>query len=62
MGRFDGETVKFHQGKFNLFAANALIDGNYGDTEGRGVRETDKSNKIINIYAVLIFETPMGVV
>ena len=64
MGRFDGETVKLpNQGKFNLFKANAAFsdsDGNYGDAIGRGVRETDKNNKIINIYAVLIFETPDG--
>ena len=64
MGRFDGETVNLpNQGKFNLFKANAAFsdsDGNYGDAVGRGVRETDKNNKIINIYAVLIFETPDG--
>ena len=64
MGRFDGETVKLpNQGKFNMFKANAAFsdsDGNYGDAVGRGVRETDKNNKIINIYAVLIFETPDG--
>ena len=64
MGKFDGETVKLpNQGKFNMFKANAAFsdsDGNYGDAVGRGVRETDKNNKIININAVLIFETPDG--
>ncbi len=62
MGRFDGETVKLpNEGKFNMFTANAAFsdsDGNYGDAIGRGVRETDKNNKIINLYVVLIFETP----
>ncbi len=64
MGRFDGETVNLpNEGNFNLFKADAAFsdsDGNFGDAIGRGVRETDKNNKIINIYAVLIFETPDG--
>ena len=46
-----------------MFKGNAAFsdtDGNYGDAIGRGVRETDKNNKVINIYAVLLFETPDG--
>ena len=64
MGKIDGETVKLpNEGKFNMFQANAAFsdtDGNYGDAIGRGVRETDINNKVINIYAVLIFEAPDG--
>lgn len=64
MGKFEGETVKLpNEGKFNIFFADAAFsdnDGNYGDAIGRGVRETDKNDKVINIYAVLIFETPDG--
>ena len=64
MGKFDGETVKLpNEGRFNMFQANAAFsdtDGNYGDAIGRGVRETDKNNKVIDIYAVLIFETYDG--
>ena len=64
MGRFDGETINLpNKGNFNLFKANAAFsdsDGNYGDAIGRGVRETDKNNKMVNIYAVLIYETPDG--
>ena len=64
MGRLEGETIKLpNEGKFNMFTANAAFsdsDGNYGDAIGRGVRETDKNNKIINLYAVLVFETPDG--
>ena len=64
MGRFDGETIKLpNDGKFNMFTANSAFsdsDGNYGDAIGRGVRETNKNNEIINLYAVLIFETPNG--
>ena len=64
MGKFDGETVKLpNEGTFNMFTANAAFsdsDGNFGDAIGRGVRETDKNNKIINLYVVLIFDTPDG--
>ena len=64
MGSFNGETVKLpNEGKFNMFTANAAFsdnDGNFGDAIGRGVRETDKNNKIINIYAVLTFESSDG--
>ena len=64
MGKFSGETINLpNQGKFNMFKANSAFsdsDGNYGDAIGRGVRETDKNNKVINVYAVLIFEAPDG--
>ena len=56
MGKFDGETVKLpNEGTFNMFTANAAFsdsDGNFGDAIGRGVRETDKNNKIINLYSL----------
>ena len=62
MGKFEGETVKLpNEGTFNMFTANSAFsdsDGNYGDAIGRGVRETDKNNKIIDLYAVLLFYTP----
>ena len=64
MGTFDGETIKLPDGgNFNIFKGNAAFsdsDGNYGDATGRGIRETDKNNKVTNIYAVLLFETPDG--
>ena len=64
MGTFDGETIKLPDGgNFNIFKGNAAFsdsDGNYGDALGRGIRETDKNNKITNIYAVLIFESSDG--
>ena len=64
MGIFEGETLILpNQGKFNMFTANAAFsdsNGNYGDAIGRGVRETDKNNKITNLYAVLILDSPDG--
>ena len=64
MGKFEGQTVTLpNDGKFNMFTANAAFtdsDGNYGDSIGRGVRETDKNNKIINLYVIITFETPDG--
>ena len=64
MGTLNGETITLPDGgNFNVFEANAAFsdsNGYYGDAIGRGIRETDKNNKITNIYAVLIFETSNG--
>ena len=64
MGKFDGETLQLpNEGKFNTFKANAAFsdsDGNFGDAIGRGVRETDKNNTIINLYVVLVFKSSEG--
>lgn len=64
MGKFEGETSLLpNEGKFNMFTAKAAFtdsDGNYGDSIGRGVRETDKNNKIVNLYVIITFETPDG--
>ena len=64
MGKFEGETVKLpNDGKFNMFTAKAAFtdsDGNYGDSIGRGVREIDKNNKIVNLYVIITFETSDG--
>ena len=64
MGKFAGETLLLpNQGKFNSFKADAAFsdsDGNFGDAIGRGVRETDKNNKIINAYMVLVFKSSEG--
>ncbi|MDA9708801.1 hypothetical protein N9V56_05075 [Alphaproteobacteria bacterium] len=64
MGKFDGETLQLpNEGKFNVFKADAAFsdtDGNFGDAIGRGVRETDKNNTIINLYVVLIFKSSDG--
>ena len=52
MGKFSGETINLpNQGKFNMFKGNAAFsdsDGNYGDSKARGIRETDKNNKVTN--------------
>ena len=40
--------------------ADAQEDGNFGDAIGRGVRETDKNNTIINLYVVLVFKSSEG--
>ena len=64
MGKFAGETLQLpNEGKFNAFKADAAFsdsDGNFGDAIGRGVRETDKNNKIINAYMVLVFKSSEG--
>ena len=64
MGKIDGETLQLpNEGKFNTFKANAAFsdsDGNFGDAIGRGVRETDKNNKMINLYVVLVFKSSDG--
>ena len=64
MGKFAGETLLLpNEGKFNAFKADAAFsdsDGNFGDAIGRGVRETDKNNKIINAYMVLVFKSSEG--
>ena len=64
MGKFSGKTITLpNQGKFNMFEANAAFsdsDGNFGDAIGKGVRETDQNNKVINIYAILVLETSDG--
>ena len=64
MGTFSGETIKLpNGGNYNLFKGNGAFsdsDGNYGDAIGRGIRETDKNNKLKNIFAVLIFEAANG--
>ena len=64
MGKFAGETLQLpNEGKFNAFKADAAFsdsDGNFGDAIGRGVRETDRYNKIINSYMVLVFKSSEG--
>ena len=64
MGKFDGETLQLpNEGKFNVFKADAAFsdsDGNFGDAIGRGVRETDRNNTIINLYVVLVFKSSDG--
>ena len=61
MGKIDGETLQLpNEGKFNTFKANAAFsdsDGNFGDAIGRGVRETDRNNTMINLYVVLVFKS-----
>ena len=58
MWKIDAETLQLpNEGKFNTFKANAAFsdsDGNFGDAIGRGVRETDRNNTMINLYVVLV--------
>ena len=64
MGTLEGETIKLPDGgNFNIFEGNGAFsdsEGNFGDILGRGIRETDNKNKMINVYAVLIFEGSDG--
>ena len=64
MGKIDGENLQLvNEGKLNMFKANAAFsdsDGNFGDAIGRGVRETDRNNTMINLYVVLVFKSSEG--
>ena len=57
--KIDGETLQLpNVGKFNTFKANAAFsdpDANFRDAIGRGVRETDRNNTMINLYFSISF-------
>jgi len=48
---------------FNMFDSEGAFtdsDGNYGDVVARGVRETDSNGQLINITALIVFESIDG--
>ena len=61
MGKEKNTTVKLPDGSsYNTFYSEGAFtdsDGNYGDMNGRGVRETDSNENIKSVSALLIFET-----
>ena len=60
MGKEKNTIVKLPDGSsYNTFYSEGAFtdsDGNYGDMNGRGVRETDSNENIKSVSALLIFE------